>query len=75
MRDGPEVGLRLIDKILARGELEDYYPAHAARGELCRRLGRVSDAMAAYKRTLELVTQEPERRFLERRLMELESRP
>jgi RNA polymerase sigma-70 factor (ECF subfamily) len=75
MRDGPEVGLRLIDKILARGELEDYYPAHAARGELCRRLGRVSDAMAAYKRTLELVTQEPERRFLERRLIELESRP
>jgi RNA polymerase sigma-70 factor (ECF subfamily) len=75
MRDGPEVGLRLIDKILARGELEDYYPAHAARGELCRRLGRVSDAMAAYKRTLKLVTQEPERRFLERRLMELESRP
>jgi RNA polymerase sigma-70 factor, ECF subfamily len=74
MRDGPETGLELIDKILARGELVDYYPAHAARGELCRRLGRVSDARAAYKRTLELVTQEPERRFLERRLMELDSR-
>jgi RNA polymerase sigma-70 factor (ECF subfamily) len=72
MRDGPETGLDLIDKILARGELVDYYPAHAARGELCRRLGRVSDARAAYKRTLELVTQEPERRFLERRLLELE---
>jgi RNA polymerase sigma-70 factor (ECF subfamily) len=72
MSDGPETGLDLIDKILARGELVDYYPAHAARGELCRRLGRVSDARAAYKRTLELVTQEPERRFLERRLLELE---
>jgi len=74
MRDGPAAGLKLIDKILAMGDLEDYYPAHAARGELCRRLGRVGDAMAAYKRTLELVTQEPERRFLERRLMELDSR-
>jgi RNA polymerase sigma-70 factor, ECF subfamily len=74
MRDGPETGLRLIDKILAMGELVDYYPAHAARGELCRRLGRVSDARAAYTRTLELVTQEPERRFLERRLLELDSR-
>ncbi|HEV7593898.1 MAG TPA: RNA polymerase sigma factor [Gemmatimonadaceae bacterium] len=74
MRDGPEAGLALIDKILALGELVDYYPAHAARGELCRRLGRVNDAIAAYKRTLELVTQEPERRFLERRLTELGSR-
>jgi len=74
MRDGPETGLELIDRILAMGELVDYYPAHAARGELCRRLGRVSDAMAAYRRTLELVTQEPERRFLERRLTELDSR-
>ncbi|MDQ6870926.1 MAG: RNA polymerase sigma factor [Gemmatimonadota bacterium] len=73
MRDGPEAGLDLIDRILGRGDLEDYYPAHAARGELCRRLGRVSDARAAYKRTLELVTQEPERRFLRRRLVELDS--
>ena len=73
MRDGPEAGLELIDKILATGELLDYYPAHAARGELCRRLGRVSDARTAYRRTLELVTQEPERRFLERRLTELDS--
>jgi len=69
-----ESGLELIDKILARGELGDYYPAHAARGELYRRLGQVSDAAAAYRRTLELVSQEPERRFLARRLMELDSR-
>jgi RNA polymerase sigma-70 factor (ECF subfamily) len=74
MRDDPGAGLELIDKILATGELMDYYPAHAARGELCRRLGRVSDARAAYKRTMELVNQEPERRFLKRRLMELDSR-
>ena len=74
MRDGPRAGLELIDNILALGELRDYYPAHAARAELCRRLGRVSDARAAYKRTLELVTQDPERRFLERRLMDLDSR-
>jgi RNA polymerase sigma-70 factor (ECF subfamily) len=74
MRDGPEKGLELIDRILAKGELEDYYPAHAARAELCRRVGRLSDAMGAYKRTLELVTQEPERRFLERRLRELDAR-
>ncbi len=74
MRDGPEIGLDLIDKILATGELADYYPAYSAKGELCRRLGRVSDARIAYKRTLELVTQEPERRFLERRLIELDSR-
>ena len=56
------------------GELGDYSPAYAARGELYRRLGRVSDAAAAYRRTLELVPREPERRFLERRLMELDSR-
>src|SRR4051812_10707613 len=73
MRDGAEVGLQLIDEILASGDLHDYYPAHAARGELCRRLGRVSDAREAYTRTLELVTQESERRFLERRLAELDS--
>jgi RNA polymerase sigma-70 factor (ECF subfamily) len=72
MRDGPAEGLALIDAILARGELANYYPAHAARAELQRRLGRAGDAATAYKRTLELVTQEAERRFLERRLAELD---
>ncbi|HEY3745422.1 MAG TPA: RNA polymerase sigma factor [Gemmatimonadaceae bacterium] len=71
MRDGPEEGLKLIDAIIARGELDDYYLAHAARGDLYKRLGRVSDAVAAYRRTLELVTQEPERRFVIHRLKEL----
>jgi RNA polymerase sigma-70 factor (ECF subfamily) len=71
MRDGPEAGLALIDAILARGELEDYYLAHAARGDLYRRTGRVTEAAKAYRRTLELATQEPERRFIRRRLEEL----
>jgi RNA polymerase sigma-70 factor (ECF subfamily) len=71
MRDGPGEGLKLIDAIIARGELDDYYLAHAARGDLYKRLGRVNDAVAAYRRTLKLVTQEPERRFVIRRLREL----
>jgi RNA polymerase sigma-70 factor (ECF subfamily) len=70
MRDGPAAGLALIDEILARGELADYQFAHAARADLCRRLGRIDDARTSYMRALELVKQEPERRFLERRLGE-----
>ncbi|HXE55158.1 MAG TPA: RNA polymerase sigma factor, partial [Tepidisphaeraceae bacterium] len=71
MRDGPDTGLRLVDAILSRGELTDYHLAHAARGDLCRRLGRREDARAAYERALGLARQEPERRFLSRRLQEL----
>ena len=71
MRDGPETGLALIDAILARGDLSDYRFAHAARADLCRRLGRSSDARTSYERALALTQQEPERRFLERRLGEL----
>jgi RNA polymerase sigma-70 factor (ECF subfamily) len=71
MRDGPQAGLVLIEAILERGELADYRPAHAARAELCRRLGRTADARASYQRALALARQEPERRFLERRLAEL----
>jgi RNA polymerase sigma-70 factor (ECF subfamily) len=71
MRDGPEAGLALIDAILARGELSDYRLAHAARADLCRRLGRSAEARASYERALALTKQEPERRFLERRLGEL----
>lgn len=73
MRDGPSAGLRLIDEILARGELADYHLAHSARADLCRRLGRSNDARASYQRAIALVRQDPERRFLERRLSELES--
>jgi RNA polymerase sigma-70 factor (ECF subfamily) len=71
MRDGPEIGLALIDAILARGELADYHLAHSARADLCRRLGRTQDAVAAYECALALTTQAPERRFIERRLAEL----
>jgi RNA polymerase sigma-70 factor (ECF subfamily) len=71
MRDGPAAGLAAVDKILARGELADYHLAHAARADLCRRLGMVGEARAAYRRALELTRQAPERRFLERRLAEL----
>jgi RNA polymerase sigma-70 factor (ECF subfamily) len=72
MRDGPEAGLVLVDAILARGDLSDYRLAHAARADLCRRLGRKEEARASYERALALTRQEPERRFLERRLAELE---
>jgi len=71
MRDGPAAGLALVDAILARGELLDYQWAHSARADLCRRLGRTADARGSYQRALELARQEPERRFLERRLAEL----
>jgi RNA polymerase sigma-70 factor (ECF subfamily) len=71
MRDGPSAGLALIDAILARGDLEDYHLIHAARADLFRRLGRMAEARATYERALGLTRQEPERRFLERRLEEL----
>jgi RNA polymerase sigma-70 factor (ECF subfamily) len=71
MRDGPEAGLVMIDAILARGDLSEYRLAHAARADLCRRLGRTAEARVSYQRALDLARQEPERRFLERRLAEL----
>lgn len=71
MRDGPEAGLLIIDELLHRGELGDYSLAHAARADLCRRLGRTEAARGSYQRALELTRQEPEQRFLHRRLAEL----
>jgi RNA polymerase sigma-70 factor (ECF subfamily) len=71
MHDGPAAGLELIEAILARGDLSDYHLAHAARADLCRRLGETAQARASYQRALALTRQEPERRFLERRLAEL----
>jgi RNA polymerase sigma-70 factor, ECF subfamily len=68
LRDGPQAGLDLVDGILSRGDLADYHLAHAARADLCRRLGKTAEARAAYERALSLTRQEPERRFLERRL-------
>ena len=72
MRDSPSAGLTLIDAILAMRELENYHLAHAARADLCRRLGRMAEARTSYERALGLTQQEPERRFLEKRLSELQ---
>ncbi|MDZ7362683.1 MAG: RNA polymerase sigma factor [candidate division KSB1 bacterium] len=71
MHDGPWAGLELIDAIFARGDLSDYHLAHSARAELCRRLGRTTEARRSYERALALTKQEPERRFLRRRVEEL----
>ena len=71
MRDGPEAGLALIDAIFARGELTDYHLAHSARADLCRRLGRSTEARSSYERALALTQLEPEKRFLEKRIREL----
>jgi RNA polymerase sigma-70 factor (ECF subfamily) len=73
MRDGPAAGLTLVDGILGRGDLKDYRFAHAARAELSRRLGRKNEARESFERALSLTRQEPERRFLERRLAELQT--
>jgi RNA polymerase sigma-70 factor (ECF subfamily) len=71
MRDGPVKGLALVETLLEGGELANYHLAHAARADLCRRLGKPSEARASYERALALTKQEPERRFLEKRLAEL----
>ncbi|MGH7216014.1 MAG: RNA polymerase sigma factor [Nitrospiraceae bacterium] len=71
MRDGPAAGLTLVDAVLAQGELRNYHLAHAARADLCRRLGQTTEARVSYERALSLTQQEPERRFLKRRLTEL----
>jgi RNA polymerase sigma-70 factor (ECF subfamily) len=72
MRDGPATGLIAVDAILDRGDLADYHLAHSARADLCRRLGDAAGARRSYRRALELARQAPERRFLERRLADLE---
>ena len=71
LRDGPAAGLALVDAILARGDLADYYLAHSAHADLCRRLGKTAAARVSYERALALAQQEPERRFLQRRLRDL----
>jgi len=74
MRDGPEPALALIDALANTGDLEDYHLLHAARADLLRRLGARTDAAKSYTRALSLVTNESERRFLERRLREVNRR-
>ena len=73
MRDGPLAGVALIEAILRRGDLPDYHLAHAAHADLCRRLGKTTDARLSYERAISLAKQESQRRFLARRLVELES--
>ncbi len=73
MRDGPEAGLALIDGLLSRAELSDYHLTHSARADLLRRLDRKEEAISAYRRALGLTQQTPERRFLEKRISEIES--
>src|ERR1700726_3313607 len=71
MRDGPEAGLAVIDAVLAHGELANYYLAHSARADMCRRLGRTAEARASYEKALTLTQQEPERQFLRERIRQL----
>jgi RNA polymerase sigma-70 factor (ECF subfamily) len=71
MRDGPAKALELVDALLERGELAQYHLAHATRADFCRHLGMNADARVSYERALTLAKQEPERRFLEKRLSEL----
>jgi len=72
MCDGPEAGLTLIDALLERGELADYYLAHSARADMYRRLGRTSEARSSYEKALALTQQEPERQFLQERIRQLD---
>jgi RNA polymerase sigma-70 factor (ECF subfamily) len=72
MRDGPEAGLAHIDAVLAQGELANYYLAHAARADMCRRLGRSAEARSSYEKALSLTHQEPERQFLQERIRQLQ---
>jgi len=72
MRDGPEAGLAQIDAVLQQGELANYYLAHSARADMCRRLGRVAEARASYEKALALTQQEPERQFLQERIRQLQ---
>ena len=71
MRDGPEAGLTHIDAVLEHGELANYYLAHSARAEMCRRLGRTAEARSSYEKALALTQQEPERQFLQERIRQL----
>jgi RNA polymerase sigma-70 factor (ECF subfamily) len=71
MRDGPEAGLTHIDAVLEHGELADYYLAHSARADMCRRLGRTAEARSSYEKALALTQQEPERQFLQERIRQL----
>ncbi len=71
MHDGPEAGLAQIDALLQQGDLANYYLAHSARADLCRRLGRTAEARSSYEKAVSLTQQEPERQFLQERIRQL----
>ena len=71
MRDGPEAGLVLIDEIVGRGDLQNYYLAHAAKADMLRKMSKLSEAKRAYQSALNLAQQEPEIRFLQKRIAEM----
>ena len=73
MRDGPQAGLALVDGLLAGGQLDSYHLAHAARADLCRKLGRTTEARDAYELAVALAQQAPEKRFLARRIAQLDA--
>src|SRR5262249_52904179 len=73
MADGPQAALPIIDQIAARGDLDGYHLLHSARADLLRRIGATAEAARSYERALGLVTNDSERRFLERRLREVTS--
>ena len=73
MADGPPEGLRIIEDLRAGGELDDYHLLHAARADLLRRMGATAEAAASYANAIDLATNDSERRYLERRLREVES--
>jgi RNA polymerase sigma-70 factor (ECF subfamily) len=73
MADGPRAGLDLIERLVAANELDEFHLLHAARADLLRRLGSTTEAAASYRRALTLVTNDSERRYLERRLREVQA--
>jgi RNA polymerase sigma-70 factor (ECF subfamily) len=73
MVDGPRPALALVDALADAGELDDYHLLHAARADLLRRMGSTLEATKSYEKALALVTNESERRFLERRLREVQA--
>ena len=75
MCEGPEQGLALINDLLARDELSNYHLTHSARADMCQRLGRIAEARASYEKALALAPQDPDRRFLARRIEELKENP
>jgi RNA polymerase sigma-70 factor (ECF subfamily) len=72
MAAGPQSGLAIVDQLILANDLDSYHLLHATRADLLRRMGSSAEAAKGYKRALELVTNDTERRYLEKRLREVE---